>query len=414
MATPPSPEQQRAKIAAAMAGDAAAIAALGHAMTITGCRRSGDPPAFFAARQRFWPLAVIQAIVGRDPSGQRHEGRTLLFPAASAGRSDVVRWLLACGVDPAVRDGHGYTAIMVGAWNPDVVRQLWDCPGDLSQVSPWGESVLRIAYRWGDLDGVRGLIARGADPGHLASGRVHAAVLERDLAALRRLPPSAWRERNRWDHDGFLAAVHAGWIEGAAACPLADRMRARGHCGIGPMQVAAAADRADMLAWLLEEGAGVDDRADDSSLATPLHAAAEHDCRAAIRRLLAAGADVHALDHVGATPLNRARSQAATALLVEAGADPAHVDGCGEWPLKDAAAVGDLDRLVWLVDHGVDVNQAHIGTTALHAASGCGQAAAVRWLLDQGADPGACDVDCDRPVDLAFCNEIRDCLERRG
>ena len=48
---------------------------------------------------------------GRDPNVADYDGRTALMLAASEGRADCVRWLLAASADPALKDRHGHTAL---------------------------------------------------------------------------------------------------------------------------------------------------------------------------------------------------------------------------------------------------------------------------------------------------------------
>ena len=48
---------------------------------------------------------------GRDPNVADYDGRTALMLAASEGWVDAVRWLLAAGADPALKDRHGHTAL---------------------------------------------------------------------------------------------------------------------------------------------------------------------------------------------------------------------------------------------------------------------------------------------------------------
>ncbi|MBT5829031.1 MAG: hypothetical protein HOH77_02455, partial [Candidatus Latescibacteria bacterium] len=60
------------------------------------------------------------------------------------------------------------------------------------------------------------------------------------------------------------------------------------------------------VAWLLEQGADVSQKSTDGS--TPLHTAAKRNSGIkVIKRLLAAGASVQAVDHQGQTPVDVAR-----------------------------------------------------------------------------------------------------------
>lgn len=148
--------------------------------------------------------------------------------------------------------------------------------------------------------------------------------------------------------------------------------------------------------------------------ATPLHFAA------CLKRpaetmtvLLAHGADVHAVDYHGATPLHRCRSEQAVALLLAHGADPTSIDFDGSMPAHKCAWMLALAPLAALLRHpaaaaAVDARDA-AGMTPLHvvlrAASSSQQLGtavqAAALLLHTGADPHARDVDGRSPTDYA-------------
>lgn len=94
---------------------------------------------------------------------------------------------------------------------------------------------------------------------------------------------------------------------------------------------------------------------------------------------------VEAVSARGDRPLLRAiyhDAPAVVALLRERGAEP---------DLFEAAALGDVARLRALLEAAPDglAARSHDGWTALHLAAHFGQAAAVRFLLDRGADVAA-------------------------
>ncbi len=102
------------------------------------------------------------------------------------------------------------------------------------------------------------------------------------------------------------------------------------YVGDTPLHMAAAGYRVEIAKWLLAAGADVN-AAGNHRRSGPLHYAADgspdRDAKrqvAMIRLLLEAGADVHAPDKNGATPLHRAvrtRCAGAVKCLLEAGAD---------------------------------------------------------------------------------------------
>jgi ankyrin repeat protein len=116
------------------------------------------------------------------------------------------------------------------------------------------------------------------------------------------------------------------------------------YAGDTLLHVAAAGFRTDMVKTLLARGADVHAR--NRRGATPLHYAADARSAAAaqaltIAALVEAGADVHARDKSGTAPLHRAvrtRGVSAVKALLDGGADPGLPNGGGSLPL-------DLARL---------------------------------------------------------------------
>ncbi len=111
-----------------------------------------------------------------------------------------------------------------------------------------------------------------------------------------------------------------------------------------PLHLAAAGYRVEIVRLLLSAGANPNAAA-NMRRSTPLHYAADGNVNGpnwnavrqvkTIERLLAAGADIHASDKNGATPLHRAvRTRCATAVrcLLEAGAEPTLRNKSGSTP----------------------------------------------------------------------------------
>jgi ankyrin repeat protein len=125
---------------------------------------------------------------------------------------------------------------------------------------------------------------------------------------------------------------------------------------------------------------------------TPLHWAVYRDDAAAVRSLIASGADVKATTRIGAiTPLSLACTNGDAAvieLLLKAGADVKAANTDGATALMLAAASGSVDAVKVLLNHGADVNakeSAH-GQTALMFAAAKNRAGVIELLLKRGAD----------------------------
>jgi ankyrin repeat protein len=116
---------------------------------------------------------------------------------------------------------------------------------------------------------------------------------------------------------------------------------------------------------------------------------------AAVRKLIASGADVNAPSGDGATPLlwavNRPDLEIARALIT-AGAEVDVPNNYGVTPLLYASRTGDVEMVEMLLKAGADPKKAHPdGETPLMGASRTGSVAAVRLLLASGADVNAAD-----------------------
>ena len=102
--------------------------------------------------------------------------------------------------------------------------------------------------------------------------------------------------------------------------------------GRTPLYEAAQHGRADVIEVLLEHGADID-RPDRSLEANPLVKACTKGHTECVRKLIAAGADLHIWLAGGETPLHKAaswRRPDAVAELLKAGADPWAVSDSGE------------------------------------------------------------------------------------
>ncbi len=160
----------------------------------------------------------------------------------------------------------------------------------------------------------------------------------------------------------------------------------------GDSPVADAAMRDDVAAVraLLADGADVNTPRGDGM--TGLHWAALNGNAEIARLLIGAGADLEAATRIGAhTPLHvagREGSGEIVAVLAEAGANVAAVTGTGAMPLHFAAASGDVVAVTALLDHGapVDAAEPEWGQTPLMFAAAMGRTEAALALLDAGAD----------------------------
>ncbi len=159
-----------------------------------------------------------------------------------------------------------------------------------------------------------------------------------------------------------------------------------------PPLVAAAKDGDEAaLRTLVAQGADVNVAAGDGS--TALLWASHRDLPESVALLIGAGADVNRANDLGATPLWAAGENGSAVLvelLLEAGADPNLALRHGETPLMSAARAGSARVAALLLEHGGDPNATGPrGQTALMWAVLNRSADVVKILLDYGAEVDA-------------------------
>ena len=161
---------------------------------------------------------------------------------------------------------------------------------------------------------------------------------------------------------------------------------------------------------LIEAGADVQfvnvtDWTNSTYYDTPLHQAASRNSTAAAIPLIAAGADVNALNLYGESPLHHAASgnSAAVAIrLIGAGADVNALDRYGHSPLHGAVGLDRDAAAIPLIDAGADVNALDVdGESPLHIAAWLNNTAVAIPLIAADADVDALDVDGESPLHIA-------------
>ena len=230
------------------------------------------------------------------------------------------------------------------------------------------------AVRAGDIEGVRALLAQGADPNASASDGSTAllwAAHREDLTTAELLLRAGARagDANRYGATGLLEAATSGNAPMLALLldAGADANTAMPE-GETPLMRAARAGRADAVTLLLSHGAVVDARETWRGQTALMWATVEGNTEA-VEALFAGGADVHARSTGGFTPLLfavRHNQRNTLRALVEAGADIEDTLPSGMSALALATLNAYYDLGVWLLEAGADPNAAEQGWTPLH------------------------------------------------
>ncbi|KNY17160.1 ankyrin [Shinella sp. SUS2] len=128
----------------------------------------------------------------------------------------------------------------------------------------------------------------------------------------------------------------------------------------------------------------------ENTMDTQLHKAAAADDIAAIKTLLAKGADIDARDTSGATALlvaTHGNKVNAARALIEAGADVNAKDDISDSPYLYAGARGHLEILKLTLAHGADLKSINrYGGTAIIPAAERGHVETVETLIKAGTD----------------------------
>lgn len=371
--------------------------------------RYGVTPLSLAADNASAPLIQMLLQAGAHPTG------AILMTAARTGNAEAVRMLLARGADANARESSlGETALMWAAAenHPEAVRALIEHGADpntrsdklvyskdrfglegVTTILPHGSwTALMYAARQGSLEAARALAEAGADlnvadPDETTA--LHLAILN-----------------GHFDTAGMLAEKGAdpniADVTGMAALYAAVDMSTLGEIYGRPGRKSTdKLSAVDLLPILLAHGANPNAALKSPTLTrahtpgepslgegtTPLMRAAKNGDIAAMRVLMAHGADASLKQKNGTT-----------ALMLASGVGR----GNGVFA-KDYATEAELLAAVkYLVESGVDVNAANdAGQTALHIAAQASDGI-VKYLAEHGANLDAKDKQGRTPLDAAM------------
>ena len=298
-----------------------------------------EPPLLDAIRNDD-PASVQRLLAGgADVNARDDTGATpLMYAALYGGSTSVVQLLVDKGAEVNATNSNGSTALMWAAANTAKVRLLLEHGAAVDARTTDGTTALVAAARHRNIDAMRLLLGRGANP--KASTEETATLLRVDYAlefgiepsresgAMRRLLAEAGIEMKT------PAQFRAPLVPSLGNTRTIEKLLDLGAdpkgefslatLTVGTLAIAAFEGRVDAMRLLIERGADPNLKGTRGGL-TPLMmaAAGSRPSPVAVRLLLDKGADIHARDEQGRTALDWALTQGDTPvarLLRHAGA----------------------------------------------------------------------------------------------
>ena len=378
----------------------------------------GRTPLHSAAGRDWDPAAVIVELVeaGADLSARDTEGNTPLHASRRNRNPIVAPLLLELGADPTMVNDSGRVASPMDCtyWNTeefarvataDATAACIDAGADVNARDEHGNTPLMHATgTWGGgMDGspasedpsvVTVLLEAGADVNARNNG---GGTALRNAAAGKTVPTV---------RGGMFDAVE---VPAIVAVLLASGAEVNPPSGTTPLHQAALVANLETVAMLIEAGADIHAR--DGNGETPLLRAGYYGGfrnREIIEILVEAGADVNDRNEHGWTVLERALGSPADRVtdivrrLLELGAD-VNAPGISSPPLHRAASQGDNPELVrMLLAAGAEVNDhGSSHRSPLHAAASGGGPAVIAALVAAGAEVNALDWGGQTPLHRA-------------
>jgi ankyrin repeat protein len=333
----------------------------------------GDTICHFAAANS--NAAVMAMLIPLcDVNAVNNYGDTPCISAAFQGNPFALELLIAAGANANALNNNGHSAFDFAVDNHDdrVLELLVDASVDTDLVRPFeGMTSMHVAALRGNHRLLGKLIAAGGDVNARLPEQAtpcHVICHERDLYGV--LSDDEAAERAFQSLSLLLAAkadVHAKDARGST--PL--------HSAVGNGFYRS-------VSLLLSYGADVDARREKDGL-TPLFLA--RDARI-VALLIAANADVNAIDNTGLTACHQAcANPPVLAQLLDAGANPLVRSRRGATPLHHAAREKDaIDAILLLIRANADVNECdNAGNSAGHWAANNGRVENLKLLIAHGA-----------------------------
>ncbi len=298
----------------------------------SGARLQASAPGAVSPLHLAENPAVARALIdaGADVTATTSFGQTPLHWAVINASPGTVPVLVQAGVPLDAKDGYQQTALHTAAVHgrPLKTRELLAAGANVGAVDMNDETALHLAA---NAQVAKALVAGGADIEAKDDGGrtpLHAAALERPDVARALIAAGAnlnARDANRWTPlhlavSGRNAQLIKPMLENGAD------LEARGMRGMTPLTIACLSGGANAAAALIRAGADVEVQlvADKSR---PLHCAATKGYREIVKLLLAAKAEINALNSKEKTAFDLAKDAPTRELLEQHGGRPGRKPG---------------------------------------------------------------------------------------
>ena len=293
--------------------------------------------------------------------------RTPLMIAAYNDKLLAVNYLIKKGADPSLEDNDGWNALHFSSHggNPDIIKLIFSCMPDIESKDGkgWTPLMVAVAASHGNLQAIRYLIEKGADPSledNCGWNSLHCAAQGGDPDAIELVL-------------SHIPDIHSrtskGWM---------------------PLMIAAGNGKLQAVKYLLDKDA--DPSLVDNNGWNSLHFASWGGNPHIVELMLGHGPSIDSRNFEGWTPLMIAADngrQEAVNYLIGKGADPSLEDADGWNSLQCAARGGNPDVIEMLLSRmPADTGSRTVGgMTTLMIAADNGKLQAVKALIRKGADP---------------------------
>ena len=410
-------------------------------MSVLSMGAGGAPPVVEAVKDG--RVETVRALLAKrvDPNTPEVDGTTALHWAAHHDNLAAADLLIKAGANVRAANRYGVTPLWLAGINGSapMIARLLDAGADPNTTMPEGDTVLMTAARTGQVAAVRALLTRGAHVNAQENWKGQTALMWA-AAANNAETVQALIEAGADVHARTKYRTVPQFQTGGFGRRAERNSDATKQSGLEALHFAVRAGAVDAVNVLLKSGATVHDVTSDGTGVLVMAIASTHFELAAV--LLERGADPNAkaqgwtplhqiaytrrpntgVNNPGLVPRDPLDSLTLARTLIARGADPnlaatknPDVTSVGRKRLTEEGATAfwvaaqtlDLPYMRLLAEHGADPLRPNVtGDTPLLAASGLviekpGEspgtpeecAAAIKFLLDRGADATTVDQD---------------------